>query len=98
MYGILATNERDHGWMDEGMNTYYENRYINSKYIRVNKQGFINNKLPASEDTLLLNSLIKLYKDQPVDMTAPAFFVVTPVATIRASADYLQPPRSLPPL
>ena len=24
---ILATNERTHPWMDEGMNTYYDNRY-----------------------------------------------------------------------
>ncbi|WP_461397026.1 M1 family metallopeptidase [Flavitalea sp.] len=27
--GILATNERDHPWMDEGMNTYYEMRFEN---------------------------------------------------------------------
>lgn len=26
-YGILATNERDHPWMDEGINTFYEYRY-----------------------------------------------------------------------
>lgn len=26
-YGILASNERDHAWMDEGMNTYYQFRY-----------------------------------------------------------------------
>ncbi len=24
-YGILGSNERDNGWMDEGINTYYEN-------------------------------------------------------------------------
>ncbi len=26
-YGILASNERDHPWMDEGFNSYYDNRY-----------------------------------------------------------------------
>ncbi|HEX7458544.1 MAG TPA: M1 family metallopeptidase, partial [Ginsengibacter sp.] len=26
-YGILASNEREHPWMDEGMNTYFDNRY-----------------------------------------------------------------------
>ena len=31
-YGILATNERDHAWMDEGINTYYENRYMAQHY------------------------------------------------------------------
>ncbi len=32
LYGILATNERDHPWMDEGMNTYFDNRYKQLKY------------------------------------------------------------------
>jgi len=27
LQGILATNERQYPWMDEGMNTYYDNRY-----------------------------------------------------------------------
>jgi Peptidase family M1 domain len=31
-YGILATNERDHPWMDEGINTYYDNKYNLLKY------------------------------------------------------------------
>ena len=31
-YGILASNERDHAWMDEGINTYYETRYFEEKY------------------------------------------------------------------
>ncbi len=31
-YGILASNEREHPWMDEGMNTYFDNRYEALKY------------------------------------------------------------------
>ncbi len=31
-YGILGSNERIHGWMDEGLNTLNEMRYIQSKY------------------------------------------------------------------
>lgn len=31
-YGILASNERDHPWMDEGLNTYYEQRYMDKFY------------------------------------------------------------------
>lgn len=31
-FGILASNERDHGWMDEGMNTAYELWYSEYKY------------------------------------------------------------------
>ncbi len=31
-YGILASNERDHPWMDEGVNSFYEDRYTEHKY------------------------------------------------------------------
>jgi hypothetical protein len=31
-YGVLATNERQHPWLDEGLNTYYENRYMTEKW------------------------------------------------------------------
>jgi len=31
-YGILASNERDYPWMDEGINSYYEGRFFREKY------------------------------------------------------------------
>ncbi|MBM3164616.1 MAG: M1 family metallopeptidase [Bacteroidetes bacterium] len=31
-YGILGSNEREHGWMDEGINTANEMRYVATKY------------------------------------------------------------------
>jgi len=31
-YGILGSNERDHPWMDEGLNSFNENRYMETKY------------------------------------------------------------------
>jgi hypothetical protein len=31
-YGILASNERDHPFMDEGINSYYEQRYMKKYY------------------------------------------------------------------
>lgn len=31
-YGILGSNERDHAWMDEGINSFYEQRYIETRY------------------------------------------------------------------
>ncbi len=31
-YGILASNERDHPGMDEGLNSFYEMRYMRAKY------------------------------------------------------------------
>ena len=41
-YGILASNERDHPWMDEGLNSYYENRYMTKYY----GSGGLNDMLP----------------------------------------------------
>lgn len=31
-YGILGSNERDYPWMDEGLNSFYELRYLETKY------------------------------------------------------------------
>jgi len=31
-YGVLASNERDFAWMDEGLNSYYERRYMQQYY------------------------------------------------------------------
>ncbi|MFZ1694499.1 MAG: M1 family aminopeptidase, partial [Flavobacteriales bacterium] len=31
-YGILGSNERDHAWMDEGMNSFLELRYMRMRY------------------------------------------------------------------
>ncbi len=31
-YGILASNERDYAWMDEGFNSYYEHEYMEKYY------------------------------------------------------------------
>ncbi|MGK0384332.1 MAG: hypothetical protein ACJAVL_001069 [Bacteroidia bacterium] len=31
-YGALASNERDHPWMDEGLNSFIESRYMNRKF------------------------------------------------------------------
>ncbi len=31
-YGILAFNERDHAWLDEGINSYYDHRYTREFY------------------------------------------------------------------
>jgi len=46
-YGILASNERDHPWMDEGINSFSEDRYIQTKYptIELYKMMFEFDKL-----------------------------------------------------
>lgn len=42
--GILASNERDHPWMDEGMNSYYDHLYTDAYY---GKEGFEGYGIPS---------------------------------------------------
>lgn len=76
---ILASNERTHPWMDEGMNTYYDNRYSLQQYGNTNidilpsKSKFINNRLPADIQQTLLQSITGIKKDQPIETTSEKF-------------------------
>ncbi len=74
-YGILANNERDHPWMDEGINRFYDNRY--DKESRLNmvklKTKFPGNRMPDNLRTLILNTLIGLKKDQPISTSSERF-------------------------
>jgi len=44
-YGMLANNERDHPWLDEGLNSFHELRYMRLKYPQYN---MMTNNLPRS--------------------------------------------------
>jgi len=52
-YGILGSNERDHAWMDEGLNSMNENRYIETKYP--------NRGIMWSKEDIEKNSLLKWF-------------------------------------
>jgi hypothetical protein len=58
-YGILASNERQYPWLDEGLNTYYDRKYTEQTY----------GGLPLSED-LVLQTLVKTHRDQPIATVA----------------------------
>ncbi len=53
-YGILGNNERDHTWMDEGLNEYTNIRYWEKKYTDRNNQfllqDFVQNKLGVGKN------------------------------------------------
>ena len=78
-YGILASNERSHPWMDEGMNTYYDLRYSLQQYgdevreLPTRLPVFIKNKMPEAPDHLLLQTIIGLQKDQPIETPSEKF-------------------------
>ena len=74
-YGILANNEREHPWMDEGMNSYYDDRYTQLKYGDTNQatKGFINKRMPADVADLAYRTGITNKKDQPVETKSEDF-------------------------
>jgi len=67
-YGALGSNERDHPWMDEGINTYYDGRYGMWKYGDHSKDANTVELLSLENGLakLLINALAKEKKDQPI--------------------------------
>ncbi len=65
-YGILATNEREHPWLDEGLNTYYDNRYSKWRYPGGEiPQGRSNISIQESE-RIEFETLAAIKEDQPI--------------------------------
>ncbi len=77
--GILASNERLHPWMDEGMNTYYDNRYSMQQYGNTNidfietRSRFINKRLPDDIQAFAVNAVTSTKKDQPIETGSEDF-------------------------
>jgi aminopeptidase N len=77
-YGILASNEREHAWMDEGLNSYYQFRYEAEKY---KSNSIFGNKIPKevkekSTDEFLgmiYNALSQIPMEQPFETPATLF-------------------------
>lgn len=61
-YGILASNERNHPWMDEGLNSFYEQKYTEAKY----------GKQRGSFDVLYQTRLVRKTA-QPIETSSPLF-------------------------
>lgn len=83
-YGILGSNERDHAWMDEGLNEYTNIRYWEKKYPDRNGQiiivDFIQNKLGIAKNLSMrwmdyLGYQLRAVSsdDQPIDLPASDF-------------------------
>ncbi|MBN4080993.1 M1 family metallopeptidase [Caldithrix abyssi] len=83
-YGILGSNERDHTWMDEGINQYTNTRYWQDKYADQNGQiliqDFIQNKLGIGKNLkeswtqyLAYVSNAKSPKAQPLSLPADEY-------------------------
>jgi hypothetical protein len=77
LYGILASNERVHPWMDEGMNTYFDNRYEELKYpgenLKRGKEGFFQKRIPNDNTDLTYRIQTTSNKDQPIETFSEDF-------------------------
>ncbi|MBC8464668.1 MAG: M1 family metallopeptidase [Bacteroidetes bacterium] len=86
-YGILGSNERQHPWMDEGINSFNESRYMHTKYnqdtVKMNLQvmgidftkmlGVSNLKYKDIHHELFYRILAAMGKDQPIELKSEAF-------------------------
>lgn len=61
-YGILGTNERAYPWMDEGINSYFEDKYSASRYGEADKY-----------QQIAFESLVAERIDQPIANAAEQF-------------------------
>lgn len=77
-YGALANNERDDPWMDEGMNSFYDDEYSQDKYgspakfVDI-KQNSLQNKLPDDMANTVLQTIAVIKKDQPIETSSENF-------------------------
>ncbi|MBL7744857.1 MAG: M1 family metallopeptidase [Chitinophagaceae bacterium] len=61
-YGILASNERRYPWMDEGINTFYDDKYYVSRYGQKSQTERLRFETKAAEKT-----------DQPINTVSETF-------------------------
>jgi len=77
-YAALGTNERDHAWMDEGMNTFFEFRYEHEKY---RNNSLFGNAIPEDArnaptdqmEAAIYLALDKLPMESPIDLPSQAY-------------------------
>lgn len=102
-YGILGSNEREHAWMDEGLNSYNEKRYLTTKYpdasigkmLGVGGNQVLGKVLPKYKDIYWLQYYLaaRSFSDQPIETHSDEFssinYGVIVYAKTAASMHYL---------
>jgi hypothetical protein len=72
-YAVLGTDERRYPWLDEGINSYYDNRYMDLKYPASGYPAWLAKKIPADGEPVLMNSQAAIHSDQPICTPAEDF-------------------------
>jgi len=76
-YGIFGTNERQHPWMDEGINTFYDNRYSKWKFGNNGELKFGTQTFAIRDaERLLFETTAAGKKDQPINTDADKFTTI----------------------
>ncbi len=77
LQAIIATNERDHPWMDEGIDNYYKSRYpyepVPTVVTKKGHKAFWKERMPADENKFLLQYLTSEKIDQPIATSSEKF-------------------------
>ncbi|HWK03869.1 MAG TPA: M1 family metallopeptidase [Puia sp.] len=83
-YGMLGSNEREHPWMDEGINTFYEFRYEAEKY---RSNTILGSEIPEKWQRLGPEEFLDAAYDvlNQLRMTEP---IETPAADFPSEFDY----------
>lgn len=77
LYGILASNERDFPWMDEGINSYYDHRYSQSHSRSGSIYAGSLGSLPVEEiEKILFQTKAKTRLDQPIALPSEKYNTV----------------------
>ncbi len=74
-YGMLASNERTHAWMDEGVNTYFQFRYEAEKYKANSVFGAslpaeLKQKSTDDFQALVYNAMNQIPMEEEIDIPA----------------------------
>lgn len=81
-YGILGSNERENPWLDEGINSFYELRYMQQRKLKTRSDNSPLNKLlgityPNHFDYHILYMInARRNLDQPIDLHSEDFYGV----------------------
>ncbi len=59
LYGVLANNERENPWMDEGLNSFMEARYMETYYP--NYEAYVLPKVVSADDAMKLLDVVQRF-------------------------------------